>query len=150
MGTNPLVPQGVINRVRASVVCSANPLLNVTASYLGAEGITFTPTGKSVTYIRTLTGAVRSPEPYMMLEGVMHLLRTQALADDYKRAMETDSFLGMLTVRPDSRNLSPYQYVNCSITGVETLKFTGTDAGFMVGVEGVYLTNSNLFDQSIA
>lgn len=148
MATSPLVPQGVINRVRASVVVPLNSLLNVSASYLGADGISFTPTGKSVTYIRTLTGAVRSPEPYMMLEGSIHLLRTQVLSDLYKRTMETDSFLGDITVRPDSKQLSPYQYTNCSITGVETLRFNGTDAGFVIGIEGVYLSNANLFAQA--
>lgn len=148
MATNPSVPQGVLNRVRASMVVAANAALNVTASYLGSEGISMTPTGKSVNYIRTLTGAVRSPEPFMMLEGSVHLLRTQSLANLYKTAMETDSFLGNITVRPDSSQLQPYQYVNCSITSVEPLKFNGTDAGFVIGIEGVYLSNANLFNQA--
>jgi hypothetical protein len=145
MGTVPATPQGTLNRIRASVVVPLNPLLNVSAQYLGSEGISFTPTGKSVTYIKTLTGAVRSEEPYMMLEGSIHLLRTQSLANLYKAAMETDCYLGPLTVRPDTSALNPYQYTNCSITSVETLKFNGTDAGFIIGIEGIYLSNSLLF-----
>lgn len=144
----PLTPQGVLNRVRASVVIPINPLLNVSASYLGAEGISATPAGKSVTYIRTLTGAVRSPEPYMMLEMSIHLLRTQTLANLYKTAMETECYLGIITVRPDSSRMLPYVYTNCSITGVEPLRFNGTDAGFSIGIEGVYLSNASLFLQA--
>lgn len=145
MAAIPNTPQGTLNRIRASVVIPLFPSLNVSASYLGADGISFTPTGKNVTYIRTLTGAVRSPEPYMMLEGSIHLLRTQALANAYKTAMETDSFLGDITVRPDSSQMLPYQYTNCAITGVETLRFNGTDAGFVIGIEGIYASNSALF-----
>jgi hypothetical protein len=147
---NPTVPQGVLNRVRGSVTIPRNTLLNVSASYLGPDGITFSPTGKSVSYIRTLTGAVRSPEPYMLLEGSIQLLRTQGLANLYKRAMEVDCFLGEITVRLDSTKLEPYTYYNCSITSVAPLKANGTDAGFVIGVEGVYLSNSNLFNQSNA
>lgn len=39
MATNPLIPQGTLNRVRASVVWPSFPNLNVTASYLGRMGI---------------------------------------------------------------------------------------------------------------
>ena len=36
---NPLVPQGLLNRVRGSVVFPAFSTLNVTAPYLAADGI---------------------------------------------------------------------------------------------------------------
>jgi hypothetical protein len=148
MGTNPAVPQGVLNRVRGSVLCSAQPLLNVTASYLGEQGITFTPTGDMTSYLKTLTGAGRSPAPYVMMEGMVHILKTTPLANAYKTGWETDSYLGDLTVRPDTSKLGVFQYVNCSIMGVDTLIFNGTDIGMGVKISGIYYTNSILFDQA--
>ncbi len=146
MATNPLVPQGTLNRVRASVTVPLYPQLNVTASYLGTEGITFTPTGKAVVYIPTMTGTVRSPQPYLLGEGMIHLLRTQNLSNLYKLQMELDSYIGDIAIRGDTSQLGPWYYFNCSITEVDTLKFNGTDAGYIVRIEGYYLVNATMFD----
>ena len=148
MATNPLIAQGVLNKARASVTVPTYPNLNVTASYLGADGISFTPTGKSVVYIPTLTGTVRSPQPYMLGEGMIHLLRTQSLAYAYKLQMEYDSAIGDITIRGDTSTMGSWQYYNCSITEVETLRFNGTDAGYVVHIEGYYLVNNSMFDMA--
>lgn len=143
---NPLIDQGTLNRVRGSVTWSSNPNLNVTAPYLGKEAIRLALQGKAVTYIPTMTGAVRSLEPYMMIELTIHLLKTQPLAAQYKARMELDSTLTDGTVRTDTSALGNYQIVNCSITGVRELSFAGEDPGFAVTVEGYYLVNSTLFN----
>jgi hypothetical protein len=145
-GTNPLVSQGSLNRLRASVVWPDNPTLNVTASYLGKEGVSLALDGEATTFINTLVGAVTSPEPYQMITLTIHLLKTQGLASLYKSQQETSSLLGSGVVRPDSVALSAYDIVNCAIASVRELKFNGEDAGFMVTVRGYYLVNSNLYD----
>lgn len=142
---NPLIDQGTLQRVRGSVTWSSNPTLNITAPYLGKEALHLAIQGESTTYIPTMTGAVRSQEPYMMIELTAHLLKTQPLSDLYKQRMETDSFLGDGTVRTDAQSLGSYQIINCSVSGVRELSFAGEDAGYILMVKGYYLVNSTLF-----
>lgn len=145
MSTNPLVNQGVLNRLKGSVIWNDFPQLNVTAAYLGAEGIRLALEGDAVEYINTMTGAVTSPQPYRLCMLTMSLLKTQQLADLYKRKEEQSALLGVGTVRGDSSPLSPYQLVNCAILGVSELNFAGQDPGYQVRCRGYYLINSDLW-----
>ena len=142
---NPLIAQGTLNRVRGSVVWSSFPTLNVTASYLGKKGIRLALQGESTLYIGTMTGAVTSPEPYMMIEVTLNLLKSQALSNSYKQQMETSSAIGNGTVRPDAFGLGVYGIVNCSIKSVQPMDFSGESADFDVVIGGYYLVNSSLF-----
>lgn len=143
---NPLVTQGSLNRIRASVIWNSNPTLNVTSSYLGKDGVRLALDGETVAYIGTMTGAVTSPEPYQMIRLTMHLLKTQGLAALYKAQMENNALLGDGVVRPDSLALPAYDIVNCAIESVPELNFSGNDAGFAVNIKGYYLVNSSLYD----
>ena len=140
--------QGTLNRIRGSVNWDDHPELNVTAPFLGNEGISLALEGESTVFFPTMTGAVTSPEPYMMLRLTIHLLKTQTLSDSYKAQMELLSLIGNGTVRPDvvSGGLSPYSAVNCAIEGVREMPFNGRDAGFVVSIRGYYTTNNSLFD----
>jgi hypothetical protein len=145
---NPLIPQGVLNRVRASVIWTTFPELNVTAPYLGRAGITLAPDGAATVFLPTMTGAVPSMEPYQKMTLTVNLLRTQQLADLYKRQMETSSLLGDGVVRPDIQQggIGLYQLSNCAIENFRELAFAGADAGYMVLLGGYYNINSTLFD----
>lgn len=145
MAGNPLVAQGVINRLRASVVWNAIPDLNVTPSYLGEEGISLRLEGDATTRMNTMTGTVTSPEPYMPATVTIALIRSQFLADLYKQQMETNTLLGDCTIRPDASTLSPYQIYNCSLSSVNELQFNGRNAGWVVTATGFYLLNSVLW-----
>ena len=140
------ISQGTLNRLRASVTWNDFPALNVTASFLGADGLTLDPDGDATTFINTLTGAVTSPEPYIMVNIEMHLLRTQGLAGQYKAQWEQNSQLGNGVVRLDSSALPPFNVVNCAIMRVQALKADGKDAGYVVRVRGYYQVNQNLYD----
>jgi hypothetical protein len=144
--TNPLIAQGTLNRLRASVIINSFPSLNVTAPYLGEDGVSINPDGEAVTYIKTLTGAVTSPEPYQQVMVEVHLLRTQGLANQYKLQLEASALLGAIVVRPDSSALSAYDFVNCSIQGWGPHKINGKDAGFMVKLGGYYVINQDLYN----
>ena len=146
MSTNPLINQGTLNRLRASVTWDNFPGLNVTAPYLGEEGISLSLDGDTTTFINTMTGAVTSPEPYQMVTITMHLLKTQGLAGQYKSQMENLATLGNGVVRPDSSALPAYDITNCAIQGVEPLKLNGKDAGFTVRIRGYYVVNQSLYD----
>lgn len=145
MATNPLTSQGSLNRLRGSVGVVNFPLLNVTASFLGKEGIGLALQGETTTYIPTMVGAVTSPDPYQMVQLSIHLLKTQFVSNAYKQQMETLSLIGNLIVKTDSAALGDYNLINCAIQSVEGLKFNGEDAGFMVSVGGYYNINSSLW-----
>ena len=142
---NPQIPQGTLNRLLATVVFSDNAGLNVTAPYLGKNGIHLVLDGKSAESLPTMTGTVISPEPYMMGTATMDLLKSQAFADRYKQQMETNSSIGNGTIWPDSTTLSPFNIFNAVITGVRDLPFNGQSAEFAVSIEFYYQVNSNLY-----
>lgn len=142
---NPNIPQGTVNRLRASVVWPGFPALNVTASYLGEEAIRLSFGSGATTFISTLTGAVTSPEPYVPMTLRMNLLKTQALANSYKSQMELSSLLGDGTIIPDASTLAPYQLTNCGIGTVDPLEFGGKSAGWIVEVHGYYIVNNSLW-----
>jgi hypothetical protein len=143
---NPNVQQGVLNRLRGSASFTAVPTLNITAPYLGREGISLTFEGQSVVYINTMTGAVTSDEPYLKVAMEAQLLKTQALANAYKVQQELESFLGDCTVRADTLALGVYYLSQMSIENVRALRFNGEDAGYVVSLGGIYQINSALFN----
>lgn len=144
---NPLVPQGVINRLKASVTFASIATLNVTAGYLAKEGIGLRFTDPVTTPIKTMTGVVPSPEPYQTATVMIHLLKTQALADAFKAQIENNSLLGDITVRPDEvGGVGPYQFSNCWIENVEALQFDGSTAGWTISIGGIYYINSALWN----
>lgn len=143
---SPLIAQGTISKLRASVIFPAAPQLTVTAPYLGTEGISIVLEGKASTNVQTMTGFVTSPEPYLMVTIQMHLLKTQILASLYKTQMEVDVRLGDCVVRPDTTTLTPYLFYNSTITSVGDLLFNGTNPGYGVVVEAFYPINATLWD----
>jgi hypothetical protein len=147
MSTNPMVPQGTLNRVRGSVIIPNFPNLNVTAPFLGPAGISATPSGEGTVYLPTLTGAVTSPEPYQLMEITLNLLRTVALAQLFRTQYETNSVLGDITVVPDATTLANYTYNNCAIRNIpRELSFAGNDAGYVVTLGGIYYINNAMWN----
>ena len=144
--SNPQIPQGTLNRLVASVVIPAVPALNVTPSFLNKEGIRLAFDGESTKFLPTMTGAVTSPEPYVMVTVTINLLKTQALANAYEQQRQTQSLIGNIVVRPDTTALAPYDITNCAIESVRELAFSGEDAGYAVTIRGYYLVNQSLWD----
>lgn len=145
MAANPLVAQGTLNRLKGSVLVPNFPQLNVTAPFLGKEGIGLALEGDATLILPTMVGTVTSPEPYQMCTITIHLLRTQGLANLWKLQQELFSVIGDVVVTPDAAPLSPYPIQNCGIKSVSELRFAGQDAGYMVTVGGYYTTNLALF-----
>ena len=145
MAGNPLVPLGTLNRLLTQVTWNSFPSLNVTPSYLGRESVHLARDGEAVVYIPTLTGAVTSPEPYLMITMTMHLLKTQGLAGQYEAQMVSSALLGDGTVYSDSSVLPTFPITNCSIKSIRELDFSGADAGYVVMIGGYYYTNNLLW-----
>ena len=144
---NPLIDQGILNRIKASVVWNDHPELNVNAPYLDRDGVTLRLEGQGSTQHETMTGIVQSPEPFMPVSVVIALLRTQPLSESYKSQMEDDVILGSATVWPDVAvgGISSYQLFNMAIQSVGDLAFNGSTPIFAVTCRGYYITNNSLF-----
>lgn len=144
---NPLIDQGVLNRIKGSVTWTSFPGLNVTSPFLDKDGINLRKEGEASTQHGTMTGIVQSPEPYMPVSIVIALLKTQALSEAYKSQMEDSVLLGAGTVYPDvSTGLTPYALNNMSIQSVGELLFNGTTPIFAVTCRGYWVINNSLFN----
>lgn len=143
---NPIIPQGTLNRLRGSITIPGFPELNVTASYLGPEGIGLSFGGVVTTSLPTMTGVVQSPEPYQECNVTIHLLKTQSFANLWKLQLELLSLLGDMIVTPDAVALSAYSLSNTAIQNVNPLSFAGRDAGWSVMCSSIYYINSALWN----
>jgi hypothetical protein len=144
---NPLIDQGTLNRIRASIVWADFPQLNVISSYLGKEGIRLALEGNATDYFGTMTGAVPSPAPYQIATLTLSLLKSQPLGNIYKSQFEASTLLGYCTVYPDTATgLGLYDLYNVVLETVREMTFAGEDPTYVVTCKGYYLTNSALFD----
>jgi hypothetical protein len=164
---NPLIAQGYLNKLRASLSLTNFTNLNVTAPFLNREGIRLAIEGQATDFLPTLTGAVGSPNPFMMCSVTVNLLKTQSIANAYKLQMESSTLLGPGTVRPDIGNstttflqanpllaqgglpaagLSPYELTNLAIVSVAEQSYSGEDAGWRITLRGFYQINSSLYN----
>jgi hypothetical protein len=142
----PLVAQGNLNRLRGSIIFPDFPSLNITAPFLGPEGINLNPEGVITDVLETMTGTVNSPVPYQMVTVEVELLKTQSFSDLFKQQLESDSVLGDFTVRVDTTTLTSYAINNGSIAMASPGRLNGKNVGFMVTFRGFYLVNSTLYD----
>jgi len=143
---NPLIDQGVLNRIKGNVTWTNFPGLNVTAPFLDKDGINLRKEGEASIQHGTMTGIVQSPEPYMPVSVVIALLKTQPLSEAYKSQMEDTVLLGPGTVYPDvTTGLSPYSLYNMSIQSVGELLFNGTTPIFAVTCRGYWVLNNSHF-----
>jgi hypothetical protein len=145
---NPLIALGSLNRLRASIIVPGNTSLNVTAPYLGKEGVSITLEGEAVPYLPVMAGAVPSPEPYQMVRVRVMLLKTQGLAATYKAQYESDALIGGINVKADAATLPTYSFVNCSLVNIPDLAFNGDNPNFPVEIRGYYLINNFLWNPS--
>ncbi|ECI3834681.1 hypothetical protein DOQ96_10285 [Salmonella enterica subsp. enterica] len=143
---NPLVPQGFLNRVRGAVTVTDNPALNVSASYLGKEGISMRPDTAATDILPTLTGTVGSQAPYQQVTLTIHLLKTQGLGASYQKQFAADTALGEVVVTPDATTFGNYTVLNCYLVNFNELQLNGMDAGYVVTLSGYLITNDKMWD----
>ncbi|MDN0096595.1 hypothetical protein [Yersinia rohdei] len=142
---NPLVPQGFLNRVRGAVSVTGDPALNVTASFLGKEGISLRPDGPATDIIPTMTGTVGSQTPYQQVTLTIHLLKTQALAASFQNRFATDTALGEVVVTPDANTFGNYTVLNCYLVNFNEITMNGMDPGYVATMSGYIITNDNMW-----
>jgi hypothetical protein len=143
---NPMIPVGVLNRVRASIKFSDHPELNVAASYLAKEGVELVFQGNMTDFLPVMTGAVQSPQPFMILQSKVHLVRSQALGAQYKVQWELDTAIGDAKVYSDSSVFGDFEIFNTAITNVQDMSFAGGQPGVAITITGTYYINSAMWD----
>jgi len=149
MAGNPLVNQGVLNLARASVSWANFPNLNVTAPYLNRAGITLAKQGTGTIQLPTLTGAVQSPQPYMLVSVTINLLKTQPISALYQDQFEDTTILGNSVVRPDvnaGQGLDPYALYNSALDTVREQSYAGGEAGWAVSYHAYWIINNAMFN----
>lgn len=145
MATNPLVSQGFLNRVKASMTVTDTPALNVSASYLAKEMISMRTTGPAADIIQTATGTVISGNVYQPIEIVCHVLRTQALGESWRQRFLSDVSLGEVVVTPDSTVMGDFTILNTALTNWQEMTINGTQASFILLLSGYWVINNDMW-----
>jgi hypothetical protein len=143
--SNPLIAQGTLNRLLASVQVISFPSLNVTRGFLGKEQVSLSPEGPSSDYIESQVGAVPSPRPYQVMTVGIHLLKSQGLAALWEAQRLKNTTIGDVVVRSDSAVLPIYYIQNATFYNVGELAFAGESNDYMVTLRGTYPINSSLY-----
>ena len=142
---NPQIPQGTLNRLKSAVIIPGNPGLNILSSYMSKQFVKIAFEGDFDKLIGTGTGAVTSPEPYVMATVTVGILRTQALATQWKQQAETLTDLGEVSVFPDTAAYPEYDLVDCVLQHMEPEAYDGQDPVVRLTIRGVYQINNSLW-----
>lgn len=143
--TNPMVAQGSLNKVRAHIVVPAYPTLNISPSYMGDDGFTLDIDEDMVRQIKTMTGLVNSPEPYVEATCTINLLRTQALSLQWMQQAENTAQIGRIVAHSDSAAFTGRTVHNCSILKVQPGRMNGSTATVDAIIRGVYYVNNSMW-----
>lgn len=141
-----MINVGVLNRVRASMKFPDHPELNISASYLAREGIEISVQGNFTEFLPAMTGAVQSPQPYVIVQARVHLLRSQALAKQYKAQWEQNATIGDAKAYSDSTVFGDFDLFNTAITNVQDMSFAGGEPGTVLTITGTYYVNAEMWD----
>jgi len=95
--------------------------------------------------IETATGAVTSPEPYVMATVTCDLLRSQSLAAAWLAQAQLISDLGPLVVYSDSSTFGPITLDTAVLRQCEPGVFDGMNVVVRLTIRGVMYANLNLW-----
>jgi hypothetical protein len=145
MATNLKISQGVLNRLRGSIVFPDFGSLNITAPYMGKNMIVVSIEGNIVNQIPTGTGVVNSPEPYVPVGISVILLRTQQLAADWFNKALTNSKVGSGTVHSDTAAFPAMQLDDLVIRHIDPGPYNGSGPDVNLTLGGILYVNNDLW-----
>lgn len=143
---NPLIALGTLNRLRGGVTVPLFPSLNVTGPYLGKRGVRLNPIGQVTAQLEVMVGTVPSPEPYLMIDVMLNLLKTNGLAALWQAQAQSNSVIGRVTVHSDTSQYPDYTLYQCSITNVAPESFAGDEPNADFTIQGYWPTNNTLWN----
>jgi hypothetical protein len=138
-------PPGVLNRLRASVVWSDFPELNVTSGFLTTEGIRLALEGNATDLLPAMVSLVSSPAPYLSASITMSVVRSSALANLYKLQFEDTTLMGIATIWPDTDVIPVFTIHNVALESMREMAFAGMEAALVVTARGYYNVNTGFF-----
>src|SRR5215469_3020724 len=134
-------PPGVLNRLRASVVWTDFPELNVTSGFLTTEGIRLALEGNAADLLPAMVSLVSSPAPYLAASITMSIVRSSALANLYKLQFEDTVLMGIATIWPDTDVIPVFTINNVALESIREMAFAGMEAAMVVTARGYYNVN---------
>jgi hypothetical protein len=138
-------PPGVLNRLRASVVWSDFPELNVTSGFLTTEGIRLALEGNATDLLPAMVSLVSSPAPYLSASITMSVVRSSALANLFKLQFEDTTLMGIATIWPDTDVIPVFTIHNVALESMREMAFAGMEAALVVTARGYYNVNTGFF-----
>jgi hypothetical protein len=138
-------PPGVLNRLRASVVFTDYPQLNVTSNFLTTEGIRLALEGNATDLLPAMVSLVSSPAPYLAASITMSLVRSASLAAIYKTQIEDSTLVGLVSIFPDTDVLNPFVINNVALESIREMAMAGMEAAMVVTARGYYNVNTGFF-----
>ncbi|MHB8406242.1 MAG: hypothetical protein ACYDCJ_12545 [Gammaproteobacteria bacterium] len=144
-GFNPLAYQGLLNRVLTHVVVTNFQGLNVTASFMSRALTSLTLEGDFTRQEPTATGIVNSPEPFVMGQLVVSILRSQSLASAWLAQMQSSTILGDVVTYSDSTVFPAITLRNCSLISIDPGPYDGQDPTTKITIKGVLPINASLW-----
>lgn len=138
-------PPGVLNRLRASVVWSDYPELNVTSNFLTTEGIRLALEGNATDLLPAMVSLVSSPAPYLSASITMSIVRSASLANLYKLQFENTTLMGIATIWPDTDVIPVFTINNVALESIREMAFAGMEAAMVVTARGYYNVNTGFF-----
>jgi len=146
MATNPNLIPSNLNRIRGTVLVPGNATLNITAPYLGKEGITISPQSAVVTQMQGMTTVVNSEEPYQIVQITAAVMKSLALSAAYIEQIKTSPTLGTVTVTPDTTVLAPFTLYNVAIINWGQMSMAGVQPDFVVTFQGLLPISNDLWN----
>ncbi len=143
-----LVQQGALNRLRPHLVVSQYPALNVTADYMGPEGISIEFQSQATDFPPSMTGLVTSPAPYVTTNFRVQMLRTQGLAGAWQNQYYQTSVLGNVTIHTDVSisGVSQLRFRDVGVRNIPQFIMNGRDPYYTVDLFGALIINGNLLN----
>jgi hypothetical protein len=146
MATNPNLFPSNLNRIRGSVLVPGNSSLNITASYLGKEGIVIAPQSPVVTQMQGLATIVNSEEPYQLVQVTAMVMKSLALSAAYINQIQQSPTIGTITVTPDTSVLPQFTLYNCAIVNWNQISMAGTQPDFAIVFQGQWNVSNDLWN----
>lgn len=146
MATNPTLVPGNLNRIRGTILVPSNATLNITAPYLGKEGIVIAPQTAVVTQMQGMTTVVNSEEPYQLVQVTAMVIKSLALSAAYINQIQQSPSLGTVTITPDTNTMAPFNLYNVAIVNWNQISMAGTQPDFAIVLQGQYNISNSLWN----
>jgi hypothetical protein len=146
MATNPILIPGNLNRVRGTILVPSNATLNITAPFLGKEGIVIAPQSAVVTQMQGMATVVNSEEPYQIVQVTAAIMKSLALSAAYLNQIKNAPILGQVTVTPDTTVIPAFTLYNVAITNWSQISMAGLQPDFTVTFQGQFNVSNDLWN----